>query len=282
MNPNFRADLHCHSTCSDGTETPEQILQIAKQLGLSAVSITDHDTIDAYDNAFQLAKEMDLILLPGIEFSTVLDKNSVHILGYGFDTKHSAIINLCKKHIERRKNRNLAVIELLKKHGMPIDYQDVIEINAMTSQERSIGRPHIAHALVKKGYASTIQEVFNKYLGDERPCYVQGDSFTVDETIDVIHQAKGIAVIAHPHLIKNTALINQLLQKDIDGIECYYGKFLPEAHQRWIKIAKHRNLLITGGSDFHGTVKPNLNLGSSWINQDLFQAILDRLKANHS
>jgi predicted metal-dependent phosphoesterase TrpH len=165
---------------------------------------------------------------------------------------------------------------------MAVEYQDVIEINSMTSQERSIGRPHIAHTLVKKGYVSTIQEAFNKYLGDERPCYVQGDSFTVDETIDVIHQANGIAVIAHPHLIKNTALLNQLLQKDIDGIECYYGRFLSEAHQRWIKIAKHRNLLITGGSDFHGTVKPNLNLGSSWIDQDLFQAILDRLKANHS
>lgn len=278
----FRADLHCHSTCSDGSETPAQIIELAKMAGLSGLSITDHDTIDAYETAIPLAKEAGITLLTGIEFSTVLNQTSVHLLGYGFDIDNEAIRNLCSKHTERRMNRNMTVLELLAKHGMPIAYEDILEAISIESitKGRSIGRPHIAFAMVKKGYVANIQEAFNKYLGDDRPCYVQGDSFTVDETIDAIHIAKGVAVIAHPHLIKNTGILNELLKKNFDGIECYYGKFPATAHTRWLKIAAHRNWLITGGSDFHGTAKPMLNLGCSWIGQDHFQALLDRLVKN--
>lgn len=276
----FRADLHCHTTCSDGSETPEQVINLAKNSGLSALSITDHDTIDAYETAIPLAKEANLTLLTGVEFSTVLKQTSIHLLGYGFDINHPAISSLCAKHKERRMNRNLAVLELLKKHNMPLVYEDLIDAIPVesASKGRSIGRPHIAFAMVRKGYVKDPQEAFNKYLGEERSCFIQGDSFTVDETIDTIHNAKGIAVIAHPHLIKNTGLLNDLLKKDFDGIECYYGKFLATAHTRWLKIAKHRNWLITGGSDFHGKPKPNLNLGCSWIAQEPFQAIIERLK----
>lgn len=275
----FRADLHCHTTCSDGSETPQQIIHLAKQTGLSALSITDHDTIDAYEIAIPMAKKVGINLLAGVEFSTALKQISVHVLGYGFDIHDPAILSLCLKHKERRMHRNLAVLELLKKHHMPLAYEDLLDAIPVesTSKGRSIGRPHIAFAMIKKGYVKTPQEAFDKYLGEERSCFVQGDFFTVDETISTIHQAKGIAVIAHPHLIKNTELLNELLKKDFDGIECYYGKFLATAHTRWLKIAKHRNWLITGGSDFHGSAKPNLNLGCSWIAQEPFQAIIERL-----
>lgn len=276
----FRADLHCHTTCSDGSETPATVIQLAKEAGLSALSITDHDTVKAYEQAIPLAKEAGITLISGVEFSTVLDNQSVHLLGYGFQIDHDAIQQLCAKHKDRRKNRNLAVIELLAKHGMPLDYQEVIDAvpTEMASKERSIGRPHIAFAMIKKGYVQTIQEAFNKYLGDRCPCYVQGATFSVDETIDTIHQAKGIAVIAHPHLIKNTSLLTQLLAKKLDGIECYYGNFMSHAHQRWVKIAKHRNWIITGGSDFHGKAKPNLKLGQSWIGKEDFQVFIERIQ----
>lgn len=283
MNP-FRADLHCHTTSSDGSETPERVIQLAKEAGLSALSITDHDTLDAYDIAIPLAEEAGITLLPGIEFSAVLNQVSVHILGYGFQIQDKAIKDLCAKHAERRKERNLAVLELLKKHGMPLVYEDLIEAipASSTSKSRSLGRPHIALAMMKKGYIHSIQEGFEKFLGDECPCYVQGNSFTVDETIDTIHSAKGIAVIAHPHLIKNTSLLKILLTKDFDGIECYYGNFHADINKRWVKIAKHKNWLITGGSDFHGTAKPSLTLGRSWIGQEHFQAILNSLNRNPS
>lgn len=275
----FRADLHCHTTCSDGSETPEQVIKLAVQSNLSAISITDHDTVAAYEKAIPLAKQTNIALLTGVEFSTGLQEISVHILGYGFDVNHPAITQLCKKHSERRMNRNLALLDLLDKHGMPLIYQDLIDAIPIqdTSKGRSIGRPHIAFAMVKKRYVETPQEAFNKYLAEDRPCFIQGDYFTVEETIDAIHSAKGLAVIAHPHLIKNTALLNELLKKNFDGIECYYGKFPASAYTRWLKIAKHRNWLITGGSDFHGMAKPILTLGCSWIGQELFQNILDRL-----
>lgn len=277
----FRADLHCHTTSSDGSESPEKVIQLAKESGLSAISITDHDTVDAYETAIPLAKDAGIELLTGVEFSTVLDQVSVHILGYGFHINDPSIIDLCAKHADRRTERNLAVLERLKSHGMPLLYEDLLEaIPASASKGRSIGRPHIAFAMIKKGYITTIQEAFEKYLGDNCPCYVQGNSFTVDETIDTIHRAKGIAVIAHPHLIKNTPLLNKLLTKDFDGMECYYGNFHANANKPWLKIAKHRNWLITGGSDFHGTAKPTLSLGRSWIGQENYQALLDKLSGS--
>jgi 3',5'-nucleoside bisphosphate phosphatase len=279
----FRADLHCHTTCSDGSETPEQVIQLAKQSGLSALSITDHDTIEAYKTAIPLAIEANIQLLTGVEFSTSLNEESVHILGYGFKVDHPAMTQLCLRHVERRKHRNLAVLERLTQHGLPLTYEEVVEAasSASHSKKGSIGRPHIAFAMIKKGYVNNLQEAFKKYIGEGCCCYVPGAFFTVDETIDTIHEAKGIAVIAHPHLIKNTALLNALLKKDFDGMECYYGRFLSSAHNRWLKIARHRNWLVTGGSDFHGEAKPNLNLGCSWIGAEPFQAILNYL-SNHA
>jgi predicted metal-dependent phosphoesterase TrpH len=276
----FRADLHCHTSCSDGSENPAAIIQIAKQAGLSGLSITDHDTVKAYEQAIPLAKEAGITLIPGVEFSATQDNHSVHILGYGFQIDHEAIQQLCEKHKVRRKNRNLALLERLEKKGMPLTYQEVIEaIPAKTPlKECSIGRPHIALAMLKKGYVQNIQEAFGKYIGDHCPCYVQGTTFSVDETIDTIHHAKGIAVIAHPHLIKNTSLLNLLLTKSFDGIECYYGNFMVSVHQHWIKIAKHRSWVITGGSDFHGTVKPTLKLGQSWIGKEDFQIFIERIQ----
>jgi len=275
----FRADLHCHTTASDGSESAETVMQLAKQAGLSALSITDHDTVAAYETAIPAAQQHGILLLPGIEFSTILQGTSVHILGYGFRLDHPAILSLCAKHAERRKNRNLAMLERLDRLGMSLNYEDLTNAIPveLASIGRSIGRPHIAFALVKKGYVETLQAAFEQYIGEGRPCFVQGDSFSVDETIDVIHQAKGIAVIAHPHLIKKTELLNELLKKNFDGIECFYGKFPGAAYERWLKIAKYKNWLVTGGSDFHGKAKPNQQLGCSWIGQEPFQAILDSL-----
>jgi 3',5'-nucleoside bisphosphate phosphatase len=278
----FRADLHCHTTCSDGSATAEEVIQLAKKSGLSALSITDHDTVAAYEEAALMASEAGILLLPGVEFSTVLKQSSVHILAYGFQVDDKAITKLCAKHTERRMSRNLSMLELLAKQGMPLVYEDLVDAipAKLASKGRSIGRPHIAFAMIKKGYVKSPQEAFDKYLSEESSCFVQGDSFTVDETLDTIHSAKGIAIIAHPHLIKNTGLLNELLQKDFDGLECYYGKFPATSHERWLKIAKHRNWLITGGSDFHGIAKPNLNLGCSWIGQERFQAILEYLSTH--
>lgn len=276
MSNEFRADLHCHSTCSDGTLTPEELVVLAREVGLSGLAITDHDTVDAYDTVLAAAKAVDFPLVVGAEFSASDEGSSVHLLGYGFRLRHPAIQELCRRHAARRENRNRKMLELLAKEGMPVD-----EGELAGEQSHTIGRPHIAMAMVRRGYVSTVKEAFDRYLGDKKCCYARGEAITADETIQAIHDAGGYAVIAHPHLIKNEQLILRLLKKPFDGLEGYYAKFYPRQEERWVKIAKNRQWLITGGSDFHGSVKPDIPLGSSWVGEETFKLLHQKSVENN-
>ena len=270
----FRADLHCHSTCSDGTATPEDLIKLAISSGLQALSITDHDTVEAYKTALPEARKVGLPLISGVEFSTMHKNHSIHILGYSFTLDHPAIEALCKLHIKRRENRNHAIIEKLEKLGLPID-------KALVTGSASIGRPHIAKAMIEKGYVKTYQEAFKLYLGEDKPAYSSGEPISIAETLDSIHQAGGLAIIAHPHLITNNKIFQELLGMPFDGIECYYANFMRDNCKRWLKIADRKKWLVTGGSDFHGTVKPNISLGSSWVGQETFHTLHDLFTRNN-
>lgn len=261
----FRADLHCHTTCSDGTSSPKEIVELARKVGLQGLSITDHDTIEAYETAIPAAEEQGLLLISGIELSTTHAGQSVHILAYSFPLRSPLIRDFCMQHHQRRIQRAQAILEILAQQGMPLEFE---EISAKT-----IGRPHIALAMIQKGYVSSLQEAFHKYLGEGKSCYIPSSSTPVEETLDLIHQAGGLGVIAHPHLIDNSKILRDLLDMPFDGIEGYYGHFPAQAHERWVKIGEYRKWLITGGSDFHGTIKPNLMLGSSWVNGNVFQIL---------
>jgi predicted metal-dependent phosphoesterase TrpH len=270
----YRADLHCHTTCSDGTVAPEEIIKMAADSGLSGLSITDHDTIEAYTTAVPFAKQLGVELISGVEFSSMQEDNSVHILAYSFPLDSLIIKDFCVRHHQRRTHRNREILKKLSAHGMPITEEDVTDtISDHLHEHSTIGRPHIALAMLKKGYIHSIQEGFNKYLGEGKLCYAPGESFSVQETINIIHQAKGLAVIAHPHLIDHAATLKQLLEMNFDGIECYYACFSKEKQKRWLKIAEHRQWLITGGSDYHGAIKPNIPLGASWVNEELFRIL---------
>lgn len=270
----FRADLHCHSTASDGTLTPEEIVSLAKKIGLNALSITDHDTIEAYFTAIETARQVDLQLITGIELSSVLQGVSIHILGYCFPFPNPVLETFCSQHQERRKKRCREMLMLLSQHGMPIEEEELLQ--SLAHKKTTIGRPHIAQMMIKKGFVESLNEAFKKYLGDGCPCYVQGERFSPQETISTIHQAGGVAIIAHPHLIKEVGILKQLLEMNFDGMECYYSKFLPKEQKRWLKIAEKRSWLVTGGSDFHGSIKPNIPLGCSWINEEYFNQLVER------
>lgn len=278
----FRADLHCHTTCSDGSLTPEEIVTLAKEIGLSALSITDHDTVAAYATAAPLSQKLNIILIPGVEFSAAWEQESVHILGYGFVLDDPRIQEFCKAHTKRRLDRNRAILEKLSKKGMPLSYEEILTAASCTPEnggKKTIGRPHIALAMMAKGYVKTVQEAFRLHIGEECPCYVQGSLFGVAETIDLIHSAKGAAVIAHPHLIKNEPVLASLLKLNFDGIECYYSNQAAKHNERWIKIAKTKKWVMTGGSDFHGiSRRPDDRLGSSWVDQETFNKLLECLK----
>ncbi len=275
----FRADLHCHSTCSDGSMNPIELLNLAIQVGLNALSITDHDSIDAYTpETLAKANELELELVSGVEFSTTLDLQSIHILGYDFSLENHEIATFCEKHKIRRQKRLREILKLLTHLGMPIDEENLLQAVAESApfrQSLTIGRPHIAQMMVNLGYVHSIQEAFKKYLGDGCSCYVQGEHITPEETIEVIHQAGGAAIIAHPHLIKEPSILKKLMKMNFDGIECYYSKFLPHDHARWLKIANQRSWLITGGSDFHGDIKPLITLGCSWIDDQHLRRLLN-------
>lgn len=281
MNETFKADLHCHSNLSDGTCSPKELLDLAKSIGLSGLAITDHDTVEAYSSILPYANEIGVQLISGVEFSATFRSKSVHILGYAFSLKNEALLDFCKQHQERRKLRNLAILQRLKSNGIAISYEELLDIAEQSSaHNKTIGRPHIALALLKKGVVETIQEAFRHYIGEGKVCYVQGNEFSIEETINVIHNAHGYAVVAHPHLLKGERFIKELLNKKFDGLEGYYCLQSPAQNARWIKEGLSRNWLITGGSDFHGSIKPQISLGCSTVGKELFDKLYSRFKEN--
>jgi 3',5'-nucleoside bisphosphate phosphatase len=268
----FWADLHCHTQASDGLLEPAQLAEMAKACGLKGLSITDHDTIAAYPDAIKAAKRLGLHLGAGIEFSCVFKEHDIHLLGYDFKLDSPAIEALCKRHQVRRHYRNVEMIEKLGLEGFDISEKEVEE----EGKGDTVGRPHIAQVMVKKKYVASIKEAFNRYLGEGKRCYARGDVVTVDETIDVIHNSGGKAFIAHPHLLFSTFPVEDLLTRPFDGIECRYGNLSKKQSAVWVTIAEKKGWLMSGGSDFHGLIKPDISLGCSGVEESTFFKIFER------
>lgn len=266
----FKADLHTHSTFSDGTLSPKDLVDLALSVGLQGLSICDHDSIDSYAAIHAYAKEKGLLLVPGIEVSCEMFNESVHILGYAYNPESLELSDFCKLHRDRRTLRNRAILKRLNEHGFDLQESDFIDPAAETI---TYGRPHIAMAMVRKGYVADIQEAFKKYIASGKPCYVPGERWTVEEAIEVIHRAQGLAVIAHPHLIMRQKIVRELLTKKFDGIEVYYSRFPADQYARFERIAEEKGWLRTGGSDFHGMNKPDVSLGISYVLQEDFDPI---------
>ena len=265
----FRADLHCHSAFSDGTDAPERLIQLAVDKGLSGLAITDHDTIAAYREIFPFVKLKNFPLVNGVEFSASYRGEPIHILGYAYDLKSEAILNLCQRHKKRREERNLRILDRLKKLGIIVMPEELERQNL----KGSCGRPHIAAILVTRGIVNSIQEAFERFLAEGKPAYDPGEPVSVEETIHTIQAGKGKAVLAHPHLIKKSTSIRAMLKMPFDGLECYYARFNASQEKKWIDLAHQRNWLITGGSDYHGETKPYSILGSSWVGKEVFDLL---------
>jgi predicted metal-dependent phosphoesterase TrpH len=263
----FRADLHLHSHFSDGTLSPIEILHAAKEAGLKGLSITDHDTIKAYTpEFFEEAQRLEIVILTGVEFSAFFGEESVHILGYTFDLTSEALKELCAEHTRKRFARNRAILKRLKTLGIALEESEI------EWKGESYGRPHIAAQLIKKGVVADMKEAFDLYLGEGKKAYVTSDRTSVERTLETIHKARGKAFIAHPQLGKKSAL-RKLLKMPFDGLECYYGRFTRAQVKPYLQMAKHHHLLVSGGSDFHGSNKPHASLGSSYVGEELFYRI---------
>lgn len=268
----FKADMHCHSNFSDGISTPFELITLSHQLSLQGLSITDHDSIMSYQdpNLFSWANRHQVHLCPGVELSSTTKGKSIHVLAYAFPLPNPILQELCIQYQKNRNHRNIAILHRLEKIGLYIAKEELTAIFPFSV----IGRPHIGKVLVKKGYIDTVQKAFKQFLGEKGSCYVPLESPSTQEVIDIIHKAEGKAFLAHPHLIKHKSILRNLLTLPFDGIECYYARFPNEHIQYWKRVAKERNMLISGGSDYHGlTVEHNL-LGSSWVNEEDFSRII--------
>lgn len=264
-------DLHMHSTSSDGSYTPKELLDAAKEAGLKGISITDHDTVAAYDeDLYSYASQIGVELITGVEFSTIYEQLPVHILGYNIDVKNQSLKKLCLAHATRREDRNKKILKKLEEYGVLITYDELLAQGGNT-----IGRPHIAHLLMEKGVVSSIKEAFEKWIGDGKKCYERGKIFSPKEAIDTIRLAGGVAILAHPILYKKKSTIKGLLNRfDFDGMECYYAAFSEDQKYRIVKIANEHSLLVTGGSDFHGDTKPYIKIGASYTNEEDLERLL--------
>ena len=244
-------DLHTHTNFSDGSYSPETLVAAAKKIGLHYLGITDHDTVDGvrhlYENGLYPGRGVNII--PGVELSANHPTRDIHIVGYNIDIYNEALLEMIDKIIEARWERFSEIIRILQRKKYNIREADVLKI-AGTS--RSIGRAHIARTLVKIGAFKSVREAFDKMLGKGCPAYVPRYLPEVDEVIDAIHQAGGTATLAHPKLVGDDELVEELCKK-LDGLEVYYPCHKPEDTQHYFLMAKEYNLLITGGSDFHGT-----------------------------
>lgn len=241
-------DMHTHTTASDGTYTPIQLVDYAIKKGLNAIAITDHDTIDGIEEAMVYCRKIpNFFVLPGIELSTEYLDEEVHILGYNINYKFKELLNLLNTIQKQRIDRVNQIIHKLNALDISITYEEVIKI----AGGGTIGRPHIARILVEKKYVDTIEGAFQKFLNKGAPAYAPRYKLSPCEAIDIIKKTGGHVSIAHPGLIQNKRILNNLLEKEVDGIEVYHPDHKEKNSNEFLTIAKTHGIIVTGGSDFH-------------------------------
>ena len=243
-------DLHVHSTASDGKLTPEALIVKAAALGLKVISLTDHDSIAGIIPALKAVKAFPgLTFIPGVEISTDLADGEAHILGYFIDYTDPALEKALERFRDSRLGRGRGMVEKLAALGIKIDWARVQEI----AGDGAIGRPHVARAMLEKGYIKTFEEAFDRYIGHGGPAYVEREKMTPEEAVALIVRSRGLPVLAHPFTVKNPeAMVKQLKPAGLIGIEAYYKDNTPQATASTLKLAQKYTLIATGGTDYHG------------------------------
>jgi predicted metal-dependent phosphoesterase TrpH len=257
-------DLHTHSTASDGIYSPTELLHRAKAIGLRVLALTDHDNTGGLDEAAKVAAQLDIDFIPGIEINTDVNGGEVHVLGYFIEYQRPAFQAILTVLRDARERRGQRMVELLNEEGIHVEWERVREI-----AQGSVGRPHVAKALLEAGYVKTIGEAFDKYIGTGKPAYVPRYKLTPDDAVRLIVSANGLPVIAHPiELPGLTELRNwlpNLRKAGMVGLETYYGPYTAEDEQALQSLAQQYELVATGGTDFHGPGIHPTPLGGRYV-----------------
>lgn len=298
--PAFDCDLHTHSSLSDGTDTPEQLVEAARAAGLRVFALTDHDTNRGNAPTQAAAQSAGLGFLPGVELSAsaaavrydpdeqppAKDKlGTLHILGYGVRDHDHALQRIYDEQCAARATRNPEIIQRLRDLGYELSYDDVLaEADRRSSNIAVVGRPHIAQALIRRGYVDCVDEAFRSLIGEGKPAYVRRDRLPPARAIDAIHHAGGVAIVAHPvQLVPRDPdhlrdMIHRLVDLGIDGIETRHSDHTPEDTHAFEQLADHHDRLTTGGSDYHGHRK-NITLGQTGCTLDQLARLREAITA---
>jgi len=267
----YEADLHCHTTASDGLLSPTELVQLAAELGLKGIGITDHDTIQGWKEAVEAGKHYQIRILKGLELNTEWQGKEVHILGYEVDSSSKVLTNQLRVLRNAREKRMLEILDRFKQLEINISVEEVQQF----AIGESTGRPHIAQVLIERGYVQNIREGFERYIGKGAPAYVSRAKLTPEEGIRLIREADGVAVLAHPGVHRLEEGISGWVKSGLQGIEIFHSQHNLEDEKRYFEIAQEYRLLTTGGSDFHGEArKPGVNLGGWGVSLDVIQQIL--------
>jgi len=271
-------DFHTHSIFSDGTFTPTELLNHAQEVGLSAIALTDHDSVDGIKEAMNASKATDVEFIPGIEFSVTAD-TEIHIIGLFIDPENEILLNTIEKTRSQRRRRMEEICKKLQTHGFDISYDEALKL----AGGDFLGRAHIAHLMMQKGYVATVKEAFDKYIGLNKPCYAVKKEITPKDAITAIRSAGGLAFLAHLHQTKFSdekldKLLGELKEYGLNGIEGYYTEYTNDHIIEFRALAQKHGLFYSGGSDFHGSMKPDVKLKSGYSNLHIPYSILSTLK----
>ncbi|MGB9712669.1 MAG: PHP domain-containing protein [Dissulfurimicrobium sp.] len=279
-------DLHTHTTASDGSDRPEDLIRLAAAAGLKAVAITDHDTVSGLDSAIEAGHKAGIEVLPGVELSVNANiaKGDMHMLGYYIDADSASLNEVLERVQAARAKRNPLILERLAQMGKPLSLKELEDM----SGGGQIGRPHIAKAMVRHGYVGSTGEAFARFLKKGASAYVPKSILSPKEAVDAIHAAGGLAVLAHPISLACEdeagfdALVGRLASKGLDGMECYYSEHSLDFTKTCLAIASKYGLVATGGSDYHGSAKPQIAIGRGrgglCVPYDCVEALKARLK----
>ena len=289
-------DLHCHSTASDGRLTPVKLIELAKQLEIRAIALTDHDTVAGLRTFHDTGKLHGIETISGVEVSAEYSRGTMHIVGLFVDPASQAFRSFLKKLSDGRKIRNPQIVQRLNELGMPITMQEVEEeagcvdngLGGGALDTKSVGRPHIAAVMIRKGYVKSKQEAFDKFLSKGRPAYFTRFAASPEESIQQIHAADGLAILAHPPYLKAKdeaeldGIVADLKKKGMDGIEVHYSTHTPDDTALCLRLATKYDLAISGGSDYHaepGRENTTVELGSGVSNNICIPySVLEKLK----
>ena len=273
-------DLHTHTLYSDGSVSPGELVAMAVRAGARAIAITDHDTVDGLAEGRATAERLGVEFVSGIEISAEHEPGTMHILGYYIDSESSPLQSTLVELKCARKERNPERAKRLQSLGFDIDYDEVVKV----AGGEVVGRPHFARLMVEKGYAQSIQDAFARFLAKGAAAFVDKRRLTPADSINLIHSAGGVAVLAHPYQLKPLSLdgqdrlIGELAAMGLDGVEAIYSRHSPEQRDDYSKIAARHGLLVTGGSDFHGSFKPDINIVSGTGDLKVPYTLLAKLK----